>query len=176
MQKGFFMANKGKKEKKDDVPVIEDLNRLLADYRIYDQKLRNYHWTVRGKRFFELHEEFEKLYNQTTLWYDDIAERISRLGGVPLLTLKDYVEQARLEEDPKPGHSDEMVRTLIEDIVTLNTYSAEVVETAGEHTDIATANMLEDMIEQQEENAWMLSAWLNEPGPNTKAGAPDSAR
>jgi len=139
-----------------------DLNQLLADYKVFDQKLRNYHWNVRGKRFFQLHETFEAFYGQTAEFTDAFAERIMRLGGRPLNTLTQYVERSRLEEDPRPGSADQMVRTLVRDIEALNRATIEVIERADERKDVATTNILKDVVAQQEENAWMLSSWLNE--------------
>ena len=37
------------------LPVVLELNTLLADYHMYYQKLRNFHWNILGKNFFELH-------------------------------------------------------------------------------------------------------------------------
>ncbi|MDX1428321.1 MAG: DNA starvation/stationary phase protection protein, partial [Salegentibacter mishustinae] len=34
--------------------TVQELNVLLADYHIYYQKLRNFHWNVIGKNFFDL--------------------------------------------------------------------------------------------------------------------------
>ena len=34
------------------LPVVVELNTLLADYNIYYQKLRSFHWNVLGKNFF----------------------------------------------------------------------------------------------------------------------------
>ena len=142
--------------------VVESLNTLLSDYAVYYQKLRNYHWNVKGKRFFQLHEEFETLYNQSSTHVDAIAERIARLSDRPLSTYEEFLNHARLDEDPSRPASNEMVRNLIADIESLNGYSAEAASVAEEDDDRATANMLEDIIEVQEENAWMLSSWLAE--------------
>jgi starvation-inducible DNA-binding protein len=142
--------------------VAEKLNHFLADSALYYQKLRNYHWNVRGKKFFQLHEEFEELYNQQSTFVDDIAERVSRLGTQPLSTLASFVENGRIEETGGNLSADEMVRNLIGDIETLEGFALEVIETAEEANDVATCNMLEDMVEAQESNAWMLSCWLNE--------------
>ena len=38
--------------------TADQLNTLLADYQVHYQKLRNYHWNVRGPMFFELHLKF----------------------------------------------------------------------------------------------------------------------
>ena len=41
--------------------VAGELNVLLANYHIYYQKLRNYHWNVEGENFFDLHDKFEEI-------------------------------------------------------------------------------------------------------------------
>ena len=38
----------------DTAEIVTLLNRLLADYSVYQQKLRNFHWNVSGQDFFEL--------------------------------------------------------------------------------------------------------------------------
>ena len=40
--------------------VVNLLNELLANYQIYYQNLRGFHWNVRGNRFFVLHAKFEE--------------------------------------------------------------------------------------------------------------------
>lgn len=141
-----------------------ELNTLLADYAVYTQRLRNYHWNVKGKRFFQLHEEFEGFYDQSSEWIDGIAERVARLQGRPASTLREYIELSRLEEDPSLGTPDAemMVRRVVDDINRLNAFTTATLEIAEEAKDVATQSLLEDIVEQQEENAWMLSSWLNE--------------
>ncbi|MEL6124215.1 MAG: ferritin-like domain-containing protein, partial [Bacteroidota bacterium] len=48
----------------DASPVVSALNKLLCDYQVYYQNLRNFHWNVSGVHFFDLHNKFEDLYNQ----------------------------------------------------------------------------------------------------------------
>ena len=59
------------------------LNDLLANYSIFYQNTRGYHWNIRGNKFFELHVKFEELYNDLFVKIDDVAERILTLGHVP---------------------------------------------------------------------------------------------
>ena len=42
--------------------IANELNSLLANYQIYYQNLRGFHWNIQGRNFFELHEKFEELY------------------------------------------------------------------------------------------------------------------
>ena len=32
--------------------TINELNKLLADYQIYYQNLRGFHWNIKGQQFF----------------------------------------------------------------------------------------------------------------------------
>ncbi len=146
--------------------VANELNQLLADYTIYAQKLKNYHWNVRGKRFFQLHEEFEELYNHAATVTDGLAERISRIGMIPTATLEEYARTTRLEECFEPPTADQMVVDLVGDIESLNQYTANTIAIADDAGDIATQNLLEDLVETQEENAWMLSSWTQEKARN----------
>jgi len=68
---------------KDSKELATKLNELLANYQIYYQNLRNFHWNVSGPNFFELHAKFEELYNAATLAIDETAERILTLGERP---------------------------------------------------------------------------------------------
>ena len=38
--------------------LIVKLNQLLANYSIFYQNTRGYHWNIRGQKFFELHLKF----------------------------------------------------------------------------------------------------------------------
>ena len=53
--------------------VVNLLNELLANYQIYYQNLRGFHWNVRGNRFFVLHAKFEELYNDAIEKVDEIT-------------------------------------------------------------------------------------------------------
>jgi len=48
-------------EVKDTAILVDKLNTLLANYQIYYQNLRNFHWNISGPNFFELHAKFEEL-------------------------------------------------------------------------------------------------------------------
>ena len=62
-----------------DNTLIGGLNQLLADHAVYYQKLRNYHWNVKGPAFFQLHQKFEEMYLVAQEHVDSIAERILAL-------------------------------------------------------------------------------------------------
>ena len=71
--------------------LVKNLNCLLSDLNVFYRKLQNYHWNVFGKDFFVVHEKLEELYNEINEQIDEIAEHILMLGGTPLGTMQDYL-------------------------------------------------------------------------------------
>jgi len=83
-----------KKSKK----LSEQLNVLLANYAIFYQNVRGYHWNIKGEKFFELHLKFEELYNDLFLKIDEVAERILTLGYAPWHRYSDYKTTSTIKE------------------------------------------------------------------------------
>ena len=76
--------------------LANELNKLLANYSVHYQKLRNFHWNVKGPDFFDIHEQFEIQYESAKTAIDEIAERIRVFGLTPLSTLRDYLEHSEI--------------------------------------------------------------------------------
>src|SRR5688572_9767208 len=74
------------------------LNELLANYSIFYQNTRGYHWNIKGDKFFELHQKFQDLYNDLLVKIDDVAERILTLGAIPDHRYSNYVNSAAIKE------------------------------------------------------------------------------
>lgn len=140
--------------------LIDALNNLLADYQLFYQRLRGYHWNVKGKMFFQLHTKFEELYLYASNQADELAERILTIGGTPISTLAGYLRQARLVETERVPDAEGMVKHLIQDFDFLNTEMRKVAAAAGEAGDEGTLNMLSAIADEQEKMAWMLRAYL----------------
>ncbi len=155
-QKQFVKLGFTKEETKD---IVETLNLLLANYSVFYQKLRNFHWNVVGSDFFDLHEKFEELYTFTAESIDQVAERIRIFGHTPLSTLKDYLENSQIEEAGTDLASDEMVAEVIRDLETIESFLVDVVDTAGEAGDVGTTDMMNKMMKVIEKEHWMLSAF-----------------
>lgn len=140
--------------------ITRSLNALLANYVIHYQKLRNYHWNVKGADFFDLHEQFELQYNEALKNIDDIAERIRIFGETPVSILKDYLEISEIKETGTNLSSDLMVRELLSDYAILGQYMYECVKVASAQSDSGTEEMVKVFINQIEKHHWMFSAFL----------------
>jgi len=137
------------------------LNELLANYSVHYQKLRNYHWNVKGSDFFDLHTEFEDQYNEARENIDIIAERIRVFGKTPLSTMRDYLEISEIKETTTDLKSDIMVREILSDYRILLQYMFSVVGVAIDQNDSGTEEMTKKFINGIEKHHWMLSAFLS---------------
>ncbi len=139
--------------------TVEQLNVLLADYHLYYQKLRNFHWNIIGQNFFDLHEKFEELYDDAKLKVDEIAERILTLRFQPTSNYSDYLKKSNLEESSSDLEDGEMVKILLDDHGKILRQMSKVVETAEENADEGTIDLIGGYIRELEKTSWMLDAW-----------------
>lgn len=152
----------------DIINITDNLNQLLANYHIHYQKLRNFHWTVHGKSFFELHRQFEEMYNEIKVQIDEIAERILILGTLPIGTLQAYLKNSTIKEVVQPLSPQEMVGELIKDMDTLTGIMREGINTASEAGDEGTVDMLSGYLKNIEKSQWMLRAYLKKEEDRVK--------
>lgn len=86
---------KGKREK-----VVEILNARLADAVDLKSQAKQAHWNVKGPHFIGLHELFDRVSTETEVHIDEIAERITALGGTAMGTVRVAAQKSTLSEYP----------------------------------------------------------------------------
>lgn len=86
---------KGKREK-----IVKILNERLADAIDLKSQAKQAHWNVKGMNFIALHELFDQISTDVEVHIDDIAERITTLGGTALGTVRVAAQTSSLSEYP----------------------------------------------------------------------------
>lgn len=86
---------KDKREK-----LIEILNQSLADASDLKSQAKQAHWNVKGPNFIALHELFDRVSTDVDAYVDEIAERITTLGGVAMGTVRLAAANSSLAEYP----------------------------------------------------------------------------
>src|ERR1700733_4544588 len=107
--------NIGISEKK--LTAITDLlSVVLANQVMLYTKTRKFHWNVGGESFMELHKLFENQYKQLEEAIDEVAERISKLGGKTIGTMAEFIKLSSIKETPgKYPSSKGMIEELLHD-------------------------------------------------------------
>ena len=141
------------------IPTVMELNTLLADYNLYYQKLRSFHWNVLGKNFFDLHNKFEELYNDAKIKIDEIAERILTLRHHPVSKFSDYIKISSIKESSGLLTDQEMITDLLNDHKKILHQMSDVLEKAEIAKDEGTIDLIGAYIRELEKSSWMLNAW-----------------
>ncbi|MFY0688213.1 MAG: DNA starvation/stationary phase protection protein [Cyclobacteriaceae bacterium] len=136
------------------------LNDLLANYQLFYQNLRGFHWNIKGKEFFELHLKFEELYDDAVVKIDEIAERILTLGGEPLHTYSDYLATSAIQEEKGVVDGRKGVEIVVNNFSTLISKERAILKLAGDAEDEGTVSLMSDYITETEKTLWMLNAYL----------------
>lgn len=152
-------------EKKIEL-VVDDLNILLADYHLYYQKLRNFHWNIIGKSFFDLHQKFEELYEDAKVKVDELAERILTLRHQPVSNFSVYLKTSNLKESDSDITDVEMVKTLLADHGAILKQMRKVVKSAENADDEGTIDLIGSNIRELEKVSWMLETWVMKTNAN----------
>ncbi|SEJ34689.1 starvation-inducible DNA-binding protein [Bhargavaea ginsengi] len=142
--------------------LLKELNVQVATWSVFYTKLHNYHWYVKGPQFFTLHEKFEELYNEATLHMDEIAERMLTLGGQPLATLKEHLENSVVDEASGKESANAMVKQVTEDFDKIMESLKKGMDLAAKDEDDMTEDLLNSIYQSIEKHQWMLNAFLGE--------------
>ncbi len=140
--------------------VVSGLNQLLADLHVYYMNLRGLHWNIKGKSFFQLHEEFEKQYNDVASKIDEVAERLLQLDSKPENRFSELLKIATLKERNDIDAETEAMQLILNTLKVLIASERTVIAAAGEANDEVTVALMDDFLVGQEKAVWMVNACL----------------
>lgn len=147
-------------EKDQSAELAEKLNELLANYSIFYQNTRGYHWNIKGEKFFELHVKFEELYNDLFLKIDEVAERILTLGHTPEHSYSAYAKTSSIKISEKVTDGIEAVKNILDSFKSIIIRQREILALSDKADDEGTNAMMSDYIREQEKLVWMYSSFL----------------
>lgn len=142
--------------------IVDHLNTLLANYQIFYQNARGFHWNIKGEKFFELHLKFEELYNDLLLKVDEVAERILTLGATPLHAYSQFQQVSTIKEVINAHAPEPIIQNILDSFKVLIGLQRKLLTLSGEADDEGTSALMSDYIRAQEKMVWMYSAYLGQ--------------
>jgi starvation-inducible DNA-binding protein len=137
------------------------LNQQLADTLDLYTQVKQAHWNVKGPNFIALHELFDKLAEDLEGPVDDIAERVTALGGVARGTARIAAQASRLAEFPHDRCEGLKAVTLLADrYAALGASTRAAIDTAGKEGDADTADLFTGVSRGLDKALWVLEAHL----------------
>ena len=141
--------------------MIALCNQQLANSFDLLSQVKQAHWNVKGKDFFQLHELFDLLAATLLEHPDLIAERATALGGLALGTVRLAAANSILDElPPNAVDGPEVVAALVERYATHAASVRAAIDQAAEQGDQSTADLFTEVSRAVDKHLWFLEAHL----------------
>ena len=142
---------------------IDLLSVILSDEMTLYIKTRKFHWNVAGESFMELHKLFESQYAELEIIIDQVAERISKLGGKTIGTMNEFTLLSRIVEHPnKYPVQRAMISELLSDHeILIAELRKDIDVCANDSHDAGSADLLTGILQQHESITWILRRYLS---------------
>ena len=145
---------------KADSAVVKALNLVLADSYALMANTHYAHWNVEGPGFFALHKAFEEQYEHLFKAIDEIAERVRALDAYAIGGLRNFAEEAGLDEFKSPVAAKDYVASLIVAHEKTLTDAVALRDAAGSAADLESQDLAIDRITWHQKTVWMLKSYL----------------
>jgi len=137
------------------------LNARLADALDLQLQAKQAHWNVKGPSFIALHELFDRIAGETAAHVDDIAERITALGGVAEGTVQAVAGRTRLDAYPLHivdgrSHLDALAAALAK----FGKAVRKAIDEAAKAGDADTSDLFTGISRAADKNLWLVEAHL----------------
>jgi starvation-inducible DNA-binding protein len=141
--------------------VAKLLNERLADAIDLGAQTKHAHWNVKGPNFIALHELFDKVAENVEEHIDELAERITTLGGTAYGTIATAARTTSLKPYPEDiveglAHVDALSGALAD----FGRKVRKGIEETGNWGDADTADLLTGISRDVDKYLWFLEAHL----------------
>lgn len=140
---------------------INILNEYMSNLKVLNNNLYNMHFNIIGASFFGLHRKLQDYYEQVSLMYDSIAERIKMLNGYPITSLKKIEDTSTIKSMRSMDYSgNQVLEVLDNDFCFLVDYTKDLINIFEREGDYYTSSILSDNLKFFEKELWMIKSSL----------------
>lgn len=144
---------------KTRIEIAALLQARLADSIVLMMNAKQAHWNVKGPHFFTLHELFDKVYTDTGVYVDTIAERIVQLGGVAEGTVCAAAKATGMPEYPMDVSSGQKhIAEMAHALAFYGELIREAIDLSTELKDAGTADLFTQISRGADMNLWFVEA------------------
>jgi starvation-inducible DNA-binding protein len=141
--------------------VIDLLNARLADAVDLQLQAKQAHWNVKGPQFIALHELFDRIAGDVAGHVDDMAERITALGGVAQGTVQAVAGRSKLAAYPLEitdgrAHLDALAAALARFAKSVR----KAIDEAAKAGDADTSDLFTGVSRSADKSLWLVEAHL----------------
>ena len=137
------------------------LNQHLADSFDLASQVKQAHWNVKGSDFWQLHQLFDEVAERAEEWVDEIAERVTALGGYATGTVRMAAAASTLPEFPTDiTESMDYVRAVAARLAAFTNSARAAIDTTDKLGDADTADLFTEISRCADKYLYFLEAHL----------------
>ena len=149
---------------KDNVreQVTQFLNEALASTADLYSQVKQAHWNVKGPHFYQLHTMFDEIATEVSEYVDEIAERITALGGTAHGTVRMAAANSFLKEYPIHAvDGQEHLTALADRFAAYAKVIRDGIDQTAELGDADTADLLTEISRTIDKRLWFIESHLH---------------
>jgi starvation-inducible DNA-binding protein len=141
--------------------IDRTLNQHLADAFDLMSQAKQAHWNVKGSDFWQLHKLFDEVAEQAEEWVDELAERVTALGGYATGTVRMAAAASTLPEFPMEiTESMDYVRAVAERLAAFTNSARKAIDHVDKLGDAGTADLFTEISRAADKYLYFLEAHL----------------
>ena len=116
-----------------------------------------------GRHFRDYHLLLDEQADQVFAMTDEIADRARKIGATALRSISDISSHQRLKDNnPELIAPSDMLSGLYADNQQLTRFLRSAHEICERHSDVATASLIENWIDESERRTWFVAEIVND--------------
>ena len=143
-------------ENRPDSPVVEHLQRQVANALVLYLNYKHYHWQTYGPMFRDLHLLFDEFAGAVLETVDEFAERVRMIGQDPVAAPQEMLQTASVKVAGRDQTMREMVKEADDNLLIVIKEMRAGARAADEADDPGTVDLFSRFVQIHEKHEWWL--------------------
>jgi starvation-inducible DNA-binding protein len=139
-----------------DNPIVEHLQRQVANAFVLYMNYKHYHWQTHGPLFRDLHLLFDEFAEAVRETLDDFAERVRMIGQDPVASPEEILNNASVQVAARKQTMREMVEEADANVLIVIGEMRAAARIADDQDDPGTVDLFSKHVQIHEKHEWWL--------------------
>jgi starvation-inducible DNA-binding protein len=151
------VAREVTQENRENHPVVQHLQREVANAFVLYANYKHYHWQTFGPLFRDLHLMFDEFAGHALGSIDSMAERIRMIGqDIQAVQLKQFQQAASVQSSQAGQTMREMLEEAGANLLLVIKDMREAAKAADDSNDPGTVDLFSKLVQLHERDEWFL--------------------
>ena len=150
------LAEELSRQNTPDNPVVEHLQRQVANALVLYLNYKHYHWQTYGPMFRDLHLLFDELAKAVLDTLDEFAERVRMIGQDPVASPQEMLTTASVKVAARGQTMRQMIQEANTNLLTVIKEIRAGARAADKHDDPGTVDLFSRFVQIHEKHEWWL--------------------